>query len=198
MTASRGDSATPMDEDGMVSDGVSEYARQWPWRRQRGRARWPAALAALASTLALGGCAVEVVELSNAQPARDYAQQSALPGTVHAGWRVFQQKCAGCHGTAATGAAGGPDLLPRVREMGPRQFTSLVLQRYDWSPAVAATGGDRAAHEAVVDQVLQRRQGALTMPAWQGEPSVDVHVMDLYAYLSARAQGTQGPGRPAP
>jgi hypothetical protein len=38
----------------------------------------------------------------------------------------------------------------------------------------------------------------LTMPAWQGEPRVTAHIVDLYAYLSARAQGTQGPDRPAP
>ena len=38
--------------------------------------------------------------------------------------------------------------------------------------------------------------GTLTMPAWQGEPVVTAHVMDLYAYLSARADGRQGPGRP--
>jgi hypothetical protein len=34
------------------------------------------------------------------------------------------------------------------------------------------------------------------MPAWQGEPIVIVHIVDLYAYLSARAQGAQGSGRP--
>lgn len=181
----------------MASDGFPVFSRQQRSRRLRVWHR-PLTAAALVSGLALGGCAVEVVELQNTQPARDYAQQSAPPGTVYAGWRVFQDKCAGCHGAAATGAAGGPDLLPRVREMGPRQFTSLVLQRYDWSPAVATTRGDSAAHEALVDQVLQRQQGALAMPAWQGEPGVDVHVMDLYAYVSARAQGTQGPGRPAP
>jgi hypothetical protein len=26
---------------------------------------------------------------------------------------------------------------------------------------------------------------------------VNAHIVDLYAYVSARAQGTQGPGRPA-
>jgi hypothetical protein len=46
--------------------------------------------------------------------------------------------------------------------------------------------------------VLQGRQGAVTMPAWQGEPSVNAHVLDLYAYLSARAEGRLGTGRPAP
>ncbi|MDD3936131.1 hypothetical protein [Rhodoferax sp.] len=30
------------------------------------------------------------------------------------------------------------------------------------------------------------------------EPRVNAHIMDLYAYLWARAEGTQGPQRPAP
>jgi hypothetical protein len=29
-----------------------------------------------------------------------------------------------------------------------------------------------------------------------GVPPVNAHIVDLYAYLSARARGTQGPGRP--
>ena len=44
---------------------------------------------------------------------------------------------------------------------------------------------------------MQRREAALTMPAWEGEPRVNAHIVDLYTYLSPRAEGTQGPGRPA-
>jgi len=61
--------------------------------------------------------------------------------------------------------------------------------------ARASRQGD--AREALIDDVVQRKEGALTMPAWEGEPRVTAHIVDLYAYLSARAQGTQGPGRPA-
>jgi hypothetical protein len=35
-------------------------------------------------------------------------------------------------------------------------------------------------------------------PALQGKPRVNAHIVDLYAYLAARAEGLQGPGRPAP
>ena len=45
---------------------------------------------------------------------------------------------------------------------------------------------------------MDGRAGALTMPAWQNEPAVQAHVKDLYTYLAARSEGTQGPGRPAP
>lgn len=149
----------------------------------------------LAVTLALAACAVEV---QNTQPAQEMAQAVQPAGSVYVGWRVYQDKCAGCHGPAATGTERGPDLLPRVREMGSRRFVSVVLYRYDWNMPAARAGGEGAAREALIDEVLQRRQGAVAMPAWQGEPRVNAHIADLYAYLSARAQGTQGAGRPVP
>lgn len=151
--------------------------------------------AAIVSALWLAGCALEV---QNRQPAQELAQQARPPGSVYTGWRVFQERCAGCHGPAATGTAKAPDLLPRVREMGPRRFVSLVLKRYDWSLPASQAGSESAAREALVDEIMQRRQGALAMPAWESEPRVNAHIADLYAFLAARAEGTQGPGRPTP
>jgi mono/diheme cytochrome c family protein len=148
-----------------------------------------------AAAVWLAGCAVEV---QNTQPAHELAQRAKPPGSVYAGWRVFQDKCAACHGPAATGGTGGPNLLPRLRQMGPRQFVGLVLQRYDWTLPATPAGGGRGAQEDLIDEVLQRRAGELTMPGWQSEPRVSAHIVDLYAYLAARAEGTQGPGRPAP
>lgn len=153
------------------------------------------ALAAAALALLLGGCTG--VELTNPQPAREYAKETAPPGSVYTGWRVFQDKCAACHGAAATGAGAAPDLLPRVRAMGERQFAGLVLQRYDWTTPTATPRTGAPPSEAEIDDVMARRTGALTMPAWQGEPRVTAHVVDLYAWLSARAAGTQPPGPPA-
>jgi mono/diheme cytochrome c family protein len=146
------------------------------------------------TALSMGGCAVEV---QNTQPAQALAQQSKAPGSVYTGWRVFQDRCARCHGPAADGTAGGPDLLPRVRAMGPHQFVSVVLNRYDWSLPGAQAASQGAARAALVVGIVQRSEGGLTMPEWQGEPRVTAHIADLYAYVSARAQGTQGPGRPA-
>lgn len=163
-------------------------------RLQRGAPRRCGVMHGVAFSLALlsAGCAVEL------QNAREIAEMSQPPGSVYTGWRVFQDKCAGCHGPAATGTAGAPDLLPRVREMGSRRFVSLVLTRYDWELPATKSGSDSAARQALVEDVVQRKEGMLTMPAWQGEPRVNAHIVDLYAYLSARAQGTQGPQRPAP
>jgi cytochrome c5 len=147
------------------------------------------------SLLLLTGC---TVDWQNRHAAQEVAQLSAAPGSVYLGWRVFQDKCAACHGAAATGTANAPDLLPRVRTMGERQFVSLVLQRYDLSqPATQARSGT-AAGEAQVEVIMQRKDAPLSMPAWQSEPRVNAHILDLHAYLSARAQGRQGTERPAP
>ena len=143
----------------------------------------------------LAGCAVEV---QNTQPAQELAQTAKPPGSVYTGWRVFQDRCASCHGPDANGGTGGPDLLPRVGNMTSKRFVSLVLTRYDWSLPPLQMNRINPEREVLIDEVLQRKQGMLTMPVWQGEPRVTAHIVDLYAYVSARGQGTQGPGRPAP
>ena len=148
-----------------------------------------------ALAFALAGCSVELL---NTQPAQVLAEQAKTPGSVYTGWRVFQDKCASCHGPAASGTSRGPDLLPRVQTMVSRQFVSLVLQRYEWTIPAGQASSPGPARDALIDDMVQRKGYTMTMPAWQGEPTVNAHIVDLYAYLSARAQGTQGPQRPAP
>ncbi len=153
----------------------------------------------LLSALWLVGCSSDMaVQVQNKQAAQEVARLSAPPGSVYLGWRIFQAQCASCHGPAGQGSAGAPDLLPRVAAMGQRQFVSLVLNRYDWNNAVDKSRADPASREALVDQIVQRKAPPLVMPAWASEPGVSPHIADLYAYLSARAQGTLGTGRPVP
>lgn len=147
---------------------------------------------------ALAGCAMEWANTQPAQTlarehAREQAGANAPPGTVYAGWRVFQQRCAGCHGSAADGAGGAPNLLLRMQGLGPQRFVGVVLRRYE---AELLPPGQGSARETLVDEVLERQRGTLSMPAWQQEPVVNAHVMDLYAYLAARSEGKVGPGRP--
>lgn len=145
------------------------------------------------AALFLTGCAGA---WQNTQPAQQLARQAEPPGSVYTGWRVFQAKCAACHGPAANGTSEGPELLSRVRGIGPRRFVGIVLQRYDWGMPDVRASADIATREVLIDEVLRREDSALTMPAWEGEPIVKAHIADLYAYLSARAEGTQGSGRP--
>jgi len=151
--------------------------------------------AVIASVLMLTACAVEI---ENKQPALELAQENQAPGSVYTGWRVFQGRCAQCHGPDALGTNLAPDLLPRVREMGQRRFVGLVLKRYDWNLPPDQAHQEGAGLDKLVDQILLRQGPVVTMPAWQGEPRVTAHITDLFAYLSARADGTQGPRRPLP
>ncbi len=150
----------------------------------------------LVAVLGLGACAVAV---ENTRPARELqAERTRPPGSVYTGWRVYVDRCAGCHGLDAAGTGNAPSLLQRVNTLGQRAFVNRVLRRYEWdlpSPPPVADGPER---EAVENDILQRRAGILVMPAWQGEPRVTAHIADLYAYLAARAEGTVGAGRPAP
>lgn len=156
------------------------------WRRVIARRMAPVLLAAWA-----GGCAIPTVEIQNREPAQQLAREKRAPGSLYLGWRVFQDRCARCHGVAGTGSDKAPDLLPIVRTMSARQFTAVMLERYEWGlPA----GSDV---ESLVEGALQRREPPQQMPEWAGEPRVNAHLVDLFAYLSARAAGTQGPQRPA-
>ena len=147
------------------------------------------------AALMLAGCAIEV---ENRQAVQEVARLAKPPGSVYVGWRVFQDRCARCHGPDATGTGIAPDLLPKVQDMGARRFVGLVLKRYDWNSSATQVGGDSVALDALIEDIMQRKGSVISMPEWQGEPRVNAHLVDLYAYLMARADGTQGAGRPAP
>ena len=143
----------------------------------------------------LAGCGID---FQNTRAAEELARQSKPSGSVYTGWRVFQDKCAACHGASGLGTAAAPNLLPKVRDIGPRQFVDIVLRRYDWNIPADRIANQGAGREALVEQLVQRQDYMLTMPVWQGEPRVSAHIVDLYAYLLARAEGKQDTERPQP
>jgi mono/diheme cytochrome c family protein len=117
---------------------------------------------------------------------------------TYRGWRAYHSSCHTCHGVDAVGTNIAPSLVDRVARMSARQFTNKVLTSYRITlPAGEATGDDpTAVRSAIVDEVLRRERGELVMPAWEGDTKVRPHVLDLYAYLRARADGALGPGKP--
>jgi mono/diheme cytochrome c family protein len=156
------------------------------------KARWRVGTLTMSFAI-LSGCALT---FGNAEPARELKRESAPSGSVYVGWRVYEDRCARCHGADASGSAHAPDLLASLREMGARRFVDLVLLRYDWAAAPPDAARDEAGRTALVEDMLAGKETALAMPAWQDEPAVSAHILDLYAYLAARADGVQGPGRP--
>jgi hypothetical protein len=141
----------------------------------------------------LVGCTMEFM---NAKPARELKSPPPLAGNLYAGWRVFQSKCASCHGTAATGGNRAPDLLPIVREMSARHFAELVLKRYDLGNGLGKESSNQSTIDTRIDDIVRLKEPPIEMPAWQGEPAVNAHILDLYSYLTARGDGRLGIERP--
>lgn len=122
--------------------------------------------------------------------------QGRVDAGTYNGWRVFHSACFGCHGRGGVGTDLAPNLVERIKTMTPRAFAAKVLTSYRLVP-----GDDdpAAGRDALLDEVMKRdrrARGQVVMPAWEDDPLVPVHVLDLYAYLNARADGALGPGRP--
>jgi mono/diheme cytochrome c family protein len=126
--------------------------------------------------------------------------QGRVDRGTYTGWRIFHTSCHTCHGVGGSGTDMAPDLTQRIREYTPRGFAAKVLTSYR-IVAMPGLGGDDAAaeRERVLEEVLKRERsarGQVVMPAWEADNAVPPHVLDLYAYLSARADGELGPGKP--
>jgi mono/diheme cytochrome c family protein len=87
-------------------------------------------------------------------------------GVVVNGWKQYEVNCSRCHGQDALGSAFAPDLRARAQILGREAFAGIVKK------GKVATG----------------------MPAFESQLD-DQQVNDIYAYVTARAEGLP-PGRP--
>jgi hypothetical protein len=142
--------------------------------------------------LLIVGCSMEFI---NARPAREL-QPPPVAVNLYAGWRVFQAKCSHCHGMSAKGSNQAPNLLPIVRNMTARHFAEMVLKRYDLGNGLVQGSEKKSTTDFYIDDILVRKEPPIEMPAWQGEPTVNAHILDLYAYLTARSEGKFSTERP--
>lgn len=156
-------------------------------------ARYVQITLSLTLPMLLAACTMEFL---NARPARELKPPPPLEGDLYAGWRVFQDKCSSCHGEAATGGDRAPDLRPIVSDMNARRFAELVLKRYDLGGGLGQVSASESTIDTRIEDILRLKEPPIEMPAWQGEPAVNAHILDLYSYLSARADGRLGAGRP--
>lgn len=120
---------------------------------------------------------------------------------TYAGWKLFHTHCVGCHGVGGVGTGVAPNLVQRIVEYTPRGFAAKVLSSYrivPMSPDSAPPETD-AERDALLEQLMKRERserGQPLMPAWDADTDVAPHVLDIYAYLNARAAGALGPGKP--
>ncbi|MBL8381184.1 MAG: hypothetical protein JNM79_25170 [Burkholderiales bacterium] len=118
---------------------------------------------------------------------------------TYAGWRVFHSACHACHGVGGGGTDLAPNLLTRIGGMTPRAFAARVLASYRLVAPEDDTASGAATPDTMLEQIMRRERGSgarVIMPAWESDPQVSPHVLDLYAYLSARADGRIGTGQP--
>jgi mono/diheme cytochrome c family protein len=119
---------------------------------------------------------------------------------TYAGWKLFHTACYACHGVGGTGTDVAPDLVERIGNYTPRGFAAKVLSSYRIVPMPDGAAADREAEREALLELLMKRerqlQGRPLMPAWDADDEVAPHVLDLYAYLNARAAGVLESGKP--
>jgi hypothetical protein len=147
-------------------------------------------------------CAMPLATQAGDRPAPEQKPYHIVNGKVdeatHRGWQIYHSSCHTCHGVDAVGTQIAPSLVERVRELSAKDFTVKVLTSYRIVLNSESVGSDdsTAVRDAFVAEVLRRERGDVVMPAWQSDSKVHPHLLDLYAYLKARADGVLGPGEP--
>lgn len=117
---------------------------------------------------------------------------------TYLGWRAFHSGCHICHGVGAGGTSAAPNLVERIKDLSAQDFTTKVLTSYRFVFDSSEVGGEdtTAVRQKMLEEILRRERGELVMPAWEKSSSVRPHVLDIYGYLRARADGAIGPGTP--
>lgn len=117
------------------------------------------------------------------------------PKALQLGRSIFQNRCAVCHGTAARGARGFPNLTDSVWQWGgtPDDILATITNGRQammpvMAPAVTAVGGpDAVANVAAYVQTLSRPGEQLDAQAAKGKP--------LFQTICAACHGVDGKGR---
>lgn len=162
----------------------------------------PRSIPALCLSLAaLAAASASAQPRSEPMPGDFVVSDGRVDRGTYAGWRLFHTSCHGCHGVGGGGTSVAPNLVEKIGQYTPRGFATKVLTSYRiarLSPDDAPPERE-AERDALLEQVMKRERSARgqpVMPAWDGDDDVPPHVLDLYAYLNARAEGGLGPGKP--
>ena len=153
------------------------------------------------SVLALAASTAMAQPAPRPMPGEFVVVDGRVDAGTYAGWKLFHTHCVGCHGIGGVGTGVAPNLVQRVGDYTPRGFAAKVLTSYrivPMSPDGAPPETD-AERDALLEQLMKRERserGQPLMPAWDADTDVAPHVLDLYAYLNARAAGVLGTGKP--
>jgi len=89
---------------------------------------------------------------------------------TYIGWRTYSSNCLRCHGQDGVGSTFAPSLVERLKLTDKTRFMKSVAEGYTGQIGV--------------------------MPPWKDNPNVTKKYEELWGYLSARADGRLGAGRP--
>lgn len=131
-------------------------------------------------------------------------QEGAAPGdgvhrSVFRGWVTYQIACGSCHGPDAIGIGLAPDLRQPLQTLPMAEFVRIVSARYRITLGLTESVFSEKQRASVLGEVGPRAPasgGTAVMPSWQSDAAIRERVLDLHAYLRARSEGVQGPGRP--
>jgi hypothetical protein len=134
-------------------------------------------------------------------PGEFVAADGRVDAGTYAGWKLFHIHCVGCHGVGGVGTGVAPNLVERIGNYTPRGFAVKVLTSYRIVPMSrdSAPPETDAERDVLLEQLMKRERserGQPLMPAWDADTDVAPHVLDIYAYLNARAAGVLGTGKP--
>ena len=110
-------------------------------------------------------------EVSCADNAND-AKDCEVDTTLYTGWRTYKIECQQCHGGGGMGSTFAPNLMDRINKEGVDYGRFLY----------------------VIDNGYTGQMGV--MPALKANPRVQKNKAEIYAYLTARANGDMPKGRP--
>lgn len=91
------------------------------------------------------------------------------------GYRRFHGTCHACHGQDAAGGSFAPALSESLKTMDYATFRKTVMEGREVKDASGAVNA---------------------MPAFANDKNITKHLDDIYRYLTARANGGLGKGRP--
>lgn len=159
------------------------------------------ALVAAFLVMAAAGAAAQGPQPSLPMPGDFVVIDGSVDRGTYAGWRMFQGNCLACHGVGAVGTAKAPNLVERIKNYTPRGLAGKVLTSFRIESLMPDNGASDidADRQARLDEAMRRERtarGLPLMPGWEKDDDVPPHVLDPYAYLSARADGGLGRGKP--
>lgn len=154
-----------------------------------------------AIVIAMAAAAASAQPRSDPMPGEFVVIDGRVDRGTYTGWKLFHSGCHVCHGVGGVGTGVAPNLVDKIGNYTPRGFAVKVLTSYRIVPLSPDSGPPEtlAEREALLELVMKRERlerGQPLMPAWDGDAEVAPHVLDIYAYLNARAEGGLGPGKP--